>query len=204
MHILYATGWFLARSFATIAGRIQIFGREHIPRIGGFILATNHISYFDPPVVGSCINRPLYFFAKAELFKNPFFAGILHRVNALPVKRGVVDRKALSLAINTIKNGHGLTMFPEGTRSKNGQLLPPKPGLGLIASRAQCPIVPGYVHGTNTVKKCLTFRDRMFVVFGEPVTAEWVGSIAKEKEGYMEISRAVMSRIAELGQQYQK
>jgi 1-acyl-sn-glycerol-3-phosphate acyltransferase len=199
MDILYANGWFLTRCIATLAFRYQISGQEFIPEKGGFILAVNHISYYDPPLAGSAASRKLYFFAKEELFKNPLFGWILRNVNALPVKRGAFDRRAIQLAIKIIRNGNGLTFFPEGTRSRTGNLLPAKPGLGMVAHHAQCPIVPGNIHGSNRIAACLTGREQLRITFGEPFSAAWVASFDASKEAYLEISRTVLNRIGELG-----
>jgi len=116
MKIIYPIAWFISRSTAEILGGLKIYGRENIPKTGGFILAPNHISYYDPPFVGSCVNRPMHFFAKYELFKNRLFASILRSINSIPVKRGTIDRQALKTAIEVTKQGSGLTMFPEGSR----------------------------------------------------------------------------------------
>jgi 1-acyl-sn-glycerol-3-phosphate acyltransferase len=198
MKILYPIGWFLSRSTAEIIGGLKIYGRENVPKTGGFILAPNHISYYDPPFVGSCLSRPIYFFAKYELFKNRIFGFILRRLNALPVKRGVVDRQALKMAIEVIKQGSGLTMFPEGTRSKTDQFLEPKAGLGLIARHAECPIVPAYISNSNRLKSCIFRKNRVHIAFGKPLSANWVKSFEKNKEDYLAISNAVLDQIKEL------
>ena len=198
MKIIYPIVWFFARSIAEILGGLKIYGRENIPKTGGFILAPNHISYYDPPFVGSCVNRPIHFFAKYELFKNRLFASILRRINSIPVKRGTIDRQALKIAIEVIKQGSGLTVFPEGTRSKTDKLLKAKPGLGLIARQAECPIVPAYIINSNRLKSCLFRKNRVCISFGKPLSANWVKSFGENKEGYMAISNTVLEKIKEL------
>ncbi|MBU8934649.1 MAG: 1-acyl-sn-glycerol-3-phosphate acyltransferase [candidate division Zixibacteria bacterium] len=198
MKILFWAGWALSRVLFTVGGGLRIEGQEHIPRDGGFLLATNHISYYDPPLVGSCVPREVYFFAKQELFRNPLVKRLLLRVNALPVNRGAVDRQSLKASIDVIKAGYGLTFFPEGTRSRTGDLLSPKPGLGLIATRAQCPIVPTAIIGSDDFRSCLTRKRRIVVRFGEPFSSEWVASFGRGKGAYLEIAQAVMGRIGKL------
>ncbi len=198
MKIIYPIVWFFSRSIAEILGGLKIYGRENIPKTGGFILAPNHISYYDPPFVGSCVNRPIHFFAKYELFKNRLFASILRRINSIPVKRGTIDRQALKIAIEVIKQGSGLTVFPEGTRSKTDKLLKAKPGLGLIARQAECPIVPAYIINSNRLKSCLFRKNRVCISFGKPLSANWVKSFGENKEGYMAISNTVLEKIKEL------
>lgn len=195
---LYSIGYWATRILSWLFFNPTVRGRENIPATGGFILASNHISYYDPPVVGSWQPRELYFLAKRELFKNKLFGGAISRTNALPVSRGAVDRQAIKLAVDAIKRGHGLTFFPEGTRSRTDDFLPPKPGIGVIASRAGCAIVPAYLHGTNKLKDCFRRRVRMSISYGEPIPAEWVRSQPQSREGYQKIADTVMERIAAL------
>jgi len=196
--ILYYTGWTIGRIISKGIFRITVSGQEHIPGTGGFILATNHKSYFDPLFIGSWSPRQLYYFAKSELWKNKIFGAIISRTNALPVKRGAVDRTALDLSLNTIAHGNGLVIFPEGTRSLSDKFLEPKPGIGLIAARARCPIIPGYIHGTNALKECFLGRRQMSITFGPAISPLWIGSQPFDKEGYMTIARKVMGEIEKL------
>ena len=198
MKVLYFTGWELARILSKLVFRVQVSGQENLPASGGFILASNHLSYFDPPLVGCWAQRELYFFAKKELFDHKLFGAILCRVNALPVKRGKIDRRALELAVDAVKRGEGRTVFPEGTRSKTGDMMTPKIGVGMIARQAACPIVPAYLSGTNKLSRCLTGRQRLRVTYGKPLSAERVTSFPADKNGYQKIAEMVMARIGEL------
>ncbi len=198
MKILYYTGWTLTRVITKSVYRIKVSGTENIPQQGGFILASNHLSYYDPLLVGSWATRQVYFMAKQELFKSPFFGGIIRRTNALPLRRGTIDRAALDSCVEVIERGFGLTVFPEGTRARQGEFLDPKPGVGMVAVRARCPIVPVYIHGSNHLSACLLGRDRLSITYGEPLPADWVASFEATKESYTEIARVVMERIAGL------
>lgn len=198
MKILYWIGRTGTHVLGKLLFGIRIQGVEHIPREGGFILASNHISYYDPPLVGSYIPRELFFFAKKELFSGRLFGAILRRVNARPVRRGQMDRDALKMSVQIIHDGYGLTVFPEGTRSKTKNFLPPKPGIGLLAAQARCPIVPAYIHGANHLKDCFWRRDRLSIDYGEPISAEWISSLPAEKDSYLAIAAEVMARIAAL------
>lgn len=198
LKLLFWTGYSLSRFLSWILCRPRISGRENIPREGGFILASNHISYYDPPLVGCWQPRELYFFAKKELFRNKLFGALISAVNSLPVSRGAVDRQALKAAIEVIRAGYGLTMFPEGTRSKTDHFLKPKPGIGIMATRAECPIVPCYIHGTNKLRDCIRGREKMSISYGEPLTAEWIKSLGDSKDAYLTIAQTVMARITDL------
>jgi 1-acyl-sn-glycerol-3-phosphate acyltransferase len=193
--LVFWGGWVLSRLVGIVFFRMKAEGREHLPKEGAFILAPNHRSYFDPPLIGSCVNRELFFFAKAELFRNRVFGALISLTNAFPVRRGRVDSEALRRAGEVLAAGHGLVMFPEGTRSRTGEFLPAKPGIGMIAIKAGCPIVPVYAHGNADLKSCFWFRRRLRVVFGEPFSAEWVRQFPAEPDGYRRLAEAVLERI---------
>jgi len=198
MKILYYSGWLLTRIISKIVFRIKVSGKENIPKTGGFILAANHTSYFDPLLVGSWSTRQVYFFAKKELFNHKLFGEVLRRVNALPVRRAAIDRQAIGMAVDVIKRGYGLTIFPEGTRSKGDSFLAPKAGVGVIARQTKSSIIPCYVHGANRLSKCLWGRQRLSVTFGEPLSSTWVSSFSNDKESNIKVAQAVMKRIARL------
>jgi 1-acyl-sn-glycerol-3-phosphate acyltransferase len=197
----YFGGWFITRLSSWLFFNPCVLGREHIPRDGGFIMASNHISYYDPPLLGSWQRRQMYFFAKQELFRNRLFGAIIRACNSIPVKRGTIDRQAVREAVEVIQKGYGLVVFPEGTRSRTKEFLPPKAGLGMLARTARCPIVPAYLHGNNRLKDCLLRRTRMTIVYGEPFSAEWVASFPDEKASYQAMTEAVMERISQLRDQ---
>ena len=198
MKILFWTGWTFFRVVATIIFRVKIRGAENIPQDGGFILASNHISYYDPPLVGCCTSREVYFFAKRELFRNRLFSSILLRVNARPVNRAGVDRSAIESAVEILKSGNGLTVFPEGTRSKTNDFLPVKPGIGMIARQAEVSIVPAFIQGANQLWNCFIGKTRLSVSYGAPISSQWVKSQPDNKDGYLAIADEIMNRIKEL------
>ena len=105
------------------------------------------------------------------------------------------------MADQILKAGQGLVVFPEGTRARDGKFLPPKPGLGKIAIEAGCPIVPTYLRGSDRLGACLTFRDRLKITFGPPLTSEWLSSLEPCKDSYLAVSQEVMSRIRQLRDQ---
>jgi len=198
MSILYRIVRRLTRIIFGLLCRPKITGLENIPKEGGYILASNHISNFDPPIVGSWVPRPVYYLAKKELFPNKLAAAIFYKLNCIPVKRGVIDRKAIEDCVTTINKGHIVTIFPEGTRFKNGQLHPPKPGVGIVARKSACAIIPTYLHGTNRLKDCIRGRVKMSINYGSTIPAEWVASVSDDKEGYFIIAEKIMSEIAKI------
>ncbi|UCD65159.1 MAG: 1-acyl-sn-glycerol-3-phosphate acyltransferase [Candidatus Zixiibacteriota bacterium] len=195
MKIAYYTGWMLTRIVSRLLFRIRVVGREHIPREGGFIVATNHRSYFDPMLVGTWAPREVYFLAKQELFQNKLFGALISATNALPVKRGTIDRKAVDSCVETIDRGYGLTVFPEGTRARDREFLDPKPGLGMIATRAKVPVVPGYIHGSNRLMDCFLGRQKLAIYFDKPIPVSKIAEFGEDRQSYNELVTFVMNRI---------
>ncbi len=198
--ILYPIGKFLCALVCRLFGRWKVIGRENIPPKGGVILAGNHVSYIDPPALGAGATRPVHFMAKQELFRIPVLGFLIRNVGAFPVKRGTADRNALRRAVDLLKSGKIVGMFPEGTRSLDGKLKPPEAGVGMIALRAQVPVVP--VALVNTEKllapHSLFFRFcHIKVVYGEPVALDdLVGRSGRDAVD--EVGRRVMSAIGQL------
>lgn len=128
---------------------LKVYGLTGIPRRGGFILASNHTSNLDPMILGVACNRPLNFMAKEDLFRSHFFGRLLLTVGAFPVKRNFVDISAIKEAINRLKNGGALVVFPEGTRSQNKDNMQGQPGIGMLSRKANCPILPAFISGAD-------------------------------------------------------
>ena len=155
-----------------LCGGHCVRGAENVPAEGGALIASNPLSHLAPPVVGTAIRRRTYYFAAAELFRNPFFGRLIRKCYAFPVKRGEADRAALKAAIELLEMGELLTMFPEGTRSHTGEIGEFDLGAALAASRARAPIIPCALSGTNLLlprgAKRLR-RGRVAGSFGEPI-----------------------------------
>jgi len=172
---------------------------ENIPRQGGVIIASNHISYYDPPFVSVSTPREVHFMAKRELFSIPILGFIIRKLNAFPVSRGKYDRQALEAAIEVLKKGEALIVFPEGTRSRNkGEFLSPKAGIGVLAREGEVPIVPTYISGSDELTKIFFSFRRVRVTFGPPISREWVKSRPEGKPGFSQIANEVMQKIGEL------
>lgn len=155
---------------------LRLEGKENIPHHGGYILAGNHVSAMDPTVV--CLGvRPrwgkLHFMAKAELFDIWGLRVIIRWLCAFPVARGKGDQTAIHTAYQVLEEGEILGIFPEGTRSKDGELLRFKSGLALIAGHTQSPILPVVI--TYSPKK--SFRSRVVVRYGKPLSIEELGLV---------------------------
>lgn len=130
-------------------GKIRAFGIENIPREGRFILAPNHVSHLDPPIISIYSPRRPHVIAKSELFVNPILNKWFRGLGAFPIVRGKADRKAIRHAIQILETDQGMLIFPEGTRSRDGALSEAEIGLGMIAHSTKSPIVPVFVKGTE-------------------------------------------------------
>jgi 1-acyl-sn-glycerol-3-phosphate acyltransferase len=146
--------------------QFRVIGKENLPSEGGVLLCTNHIHNFDPIVVGITSPRPIHFMAKEELFTVPILGKIMPLINAFPVKRGLSDRGALRKGLGILKEGNVLGLFPEGTRSKTGELGEGLAGAGFFALRSNAHIVPCAIIGPYKPFK------RLKVVYGKPIDIE--------------------------------
>jgi len=166
------------------------------------IVAANHISFWDPPLVGAAMRRESYFLAKEELFATPLLGPMIRSVNAIPIRRGVADLSGLSRALDALKRGAALLMFPEGSRMRDGELHPARPGVGMIAVHADVPIVPCYISGSNHPRRWWFRRTRVRIWFG--VARPWKDLVGPEidlapgRALYQAVGDGVMREIAAL------
>lgn len=179
--------------------RIEVYGLENLPE-GPCLVASNHRSHLDPPVLNSVFPEPLRFLAKEELFKVPILGRLLPHMGAIPVKRGSGDLQVLELTLELLRKGCKVCIFPEGTRANPGQFLKPKPGVGLLAVKSQKPVLPVYIEGTDMVFP----RGAKFPKPGHPIRV----FIGKSKvyfeednlRGYRRVAQDIMESIIELAQ----
>lgn len=202
MRAYYSASRFFARvSFALLA-RAEVRGSEHVPREGGAIVASNHISFWDPPMVGAALQREAHFLAKEELFSTPLLGWLIRGYNVIPIRRGVSDLSGIGRAVETLKRGALLIMFPEGTRMRDGQLHPARPGVGMMAVAADVPIVPCYISGSNRPGRWLLRRERVRIWLGRACSwSELAGPLEDPAPGrtlYQRVGQGVMREIAAL------
>jgi 1-acyl-sn-glycerol-3-phosphate acyltransferase len=140
--------------------RMQRIGREHLPRSGPLLLAANHRSFLDPFLIGTLVRRPVYYFAKRELFEKPWQAWVLNALGAFPVDRGAGDGDAMDTALAILARGDCVVVFPEGTRVRSGPLGQPKRGIGRLALESGAPVAPVSVYGSENVRRGWRIRPR--------------------------------------------
>jgi glycerol-3-phosphate dehydrogenase (NAD(P)+) len=150
--------------------RLRRLGREHVPD-GGVVLAANHRSFLDPFAIGYCINRPIYFVAKQELFDNPILGWILNCMGAFPIRRGGADEESMATALRLLERGEAVVIFPEGTRIRTGSLGKPKRGVGRLALQSGAPVVPVAITGSERARRGWLIRPvKVHVRCGPPLT----------------------------------
>ncbi|EWG10825.1 lysophospholipid acyltransferase family protein [Cytobacillus firmus] len=173
--------------------RFEVIGKENFPAEGGVLLCSNHIDNLDPPVVGINAPRPVYFMAKEELFNVPVLGKIVPHLNAFPVKRGMSDREALRKGLGILKEGNVLGLFPEGTRSKTGQLGKGLAGAGFFALRSEAHVVPCAIIGPYKA------FSKLKVVYGKPIDMK---ELRERKASAEETTDKIMSEIRKLIEEY--
>ena len=197
---VYGILWILARIIGWLCFRYRVVGTA--PTTGGFIVAANHASYLDIPLLGCGIRRRVWYLGRSDLFPVPGLKAICQWLGWIPLRSGRLDRDAFGKAISLIKRGKIVVIFPEGSRSLDGRLQSPKPGIGVIVERTGCPVVPAYLKGTYDVLPSGTMWPRfrpVTVFYGDPITFSRNGENKEAKQFYQEVSRTVIDRIASLG-----
>lgn len=186
---LYSFGKWLCGTYFKSSFRPEIIGAENMPETGGVLLCTNHIHNYDPPLVGVASPREVHFMAKAELFSVPLLKHILPKINAFPVKRGMSDKTALKTGMNLLKNGKVVGLFPEGTRSKTGEIGEGLAGAGFFALKSDAHIVPCAIVGEYKRGK------RLKIAFGKPIDFK---HLREQKASAKEATELIMKHIAQL------
>ncbi|MDD5772418.1 MAG: lysophospholipid acyltransferase family protein [bacterium] len=180
---------------------LEKIGIKNFPEKGPVILASNHISFLDPMIIPTASSRRMHSMAKAELFNVPVLGWLMKKFWAFPVKRGSLDMAALKNSINVLRGGDVLLLFPEGTRSLDGDIHEAKPGIGFIVYHSKVPVVPVLVKGTDKALPkgaWLPRPKKVKVIFGKPVYFDSYFSQKGSKETYSQIGNDIMSAIKAL------
>ncbi|HEY5893100.1 MAG TPA: lysophospholipid acyltransferase family protein [Chthoniobacterales bacterium] len=196
----YFVGYWLSRLFFRVFFRLKIVNRKNLLEDGGVIYAANHASYFDPPVIGVCCRKAIFFLARKTLLNWPVLGPIFPKINVVPVDQERADMSALKTIIKLVREGHRTIIFPEGSRTPDGNLQPAQPGIGLVVAKTLAPVVPMRIFGSYEAfpkgAKGIRFT-KITVVVGKPIhftEADIVGG----RDAYQRISERVMTEIAKL------
>lgn len=207
MNFSYRLGWTFFRVMFATYFRWRVYNPERVPQTGGVILAANHASYLDPPLVGSGLERPINYLARESLFRFPIFGAVLRSWNSVPVDRDGGGARGLKNILDRLLAGGGIILFPEGTRSPDGKLQPARSGIGLTVIKSNAPVVPVRTFGTFEAwgrNQKIPHPKRVAVKYGEPMRFEKLRAEAKVcdkarlKEIYQEIADEIMAAISKL------
>lgn len=196
-HFIYQVSKIVLTIFFKVFNRLEVINYHNVPDKGGFIIAANHISYLDPPVIGVALRKRPFFIAKEGLFKIPLIRTFI-KYFSFPLNRNKPQPSTIKEAVCRLRNGEVIVLFPEGSRSADGNMLDPKRGVGLIATMSGSPVVPVLIEGTDNalpVGAKFIRPAKIRVIFGKYVRIEKkdTGKQFQEK-----ISREIMERIREL------
>jgi 1-acyl-sn-glycerol-3-phosphate acyltransferase len=187
----------IARVWTTLYFDLKTYGVENVPKTGGVLLVANHQSYLDPVLVAVHLYRPVSFLAKSELFENHYFGWLIRTLHAFPVRQGEGDIGAVKEVIRRLGEGYALNMYPEGSRTENGEVGPMEKGVALVIRRAGVPVVPVAIHGSFEAwpKGYKIFRPhRVRMKYGKPI--DFNGK--KGDEIVRELEERVKGLLAEL------
>ncbi len=198
----FAVNKVLVHAAALLCFRLKTVGRENLPKEGGLMLVSNHASNLDPPIVGCALPRDIYTLAKAELARIPIFGPFLvHACYAIPLRRKGVDREAMKKCVKLMKSGEIVSMFPEGTRTRDGELQRGKPGAAMIALQGGAPCVPAYIDGSFRAwprARWFPLPRKITIYYGKPFNLPERAEGQSAKEHYQACADEMMRRIAAL------
>ena len=191
----YAVGKAVCAPIYKLIYRYKVINKNNIPNDGkGYIIASNHLSFADPVLLGLGQKRRLNFMAKDELFSNKFFAFIIRHLGAFPVKRGAGDGKAIKNGEDIINEGNLMTIFIEGGRSKTGELMRPRSGFAVIAQQTGASVVPTCI---TKIGKRKLFAKRI-IHFSDPISVEELGLDSIDRRALKNAGKIVMGKIQEM------
>ena len=207
MNPSYFIGWSIFRLIYATYFRWRVYNPENVPKTGPVILASNHASFIDPPLVGAGLHRPVNYLARESLFRYPGIGALLRSWNAVPVDREGGGAAGLRAILDRLLAGGAILLFPEGTRTTDGHLQPARSGIGLTVIKSNAPVVPVRVFGTFEAFN----RNHKFprphciaVKYGRPIDFSALRAEAKVcpkprlKQIYQEVADRIMSEIAAL------
>ncbi len=183
--------------------RMRVRGAGNVPRTGGCILAANHASFLDPPMLGSPVRfRQVHFMARESLFRFPVLRTLLPRLGVIPLRPQSGDVAALRAGVRALRAGDALGLFPEGTRSPDGRLHPALGGIGFLVAHGRAPVVPVFIEGAFRAwprHRRLPRPRAVAITYGPPIPPERIAACGTGPEGYARIARLVMEEIARIG-----
>jgi 1-acyl-sn-glycerol-3-phosphate acyltransferase len=201
MPIVYSICHATAKGLARAAFDFRVVGREHLIEEGPALICPNHVSYLDPPLVGSAFAGPVYFLARKSLFSNTFAHWLYTSLMVVPVDQERAGFGGLKTLIKLLGERKRVVLFPEGSRSADGQLQKGEPGAGLVVAKARVPVVPMRLFGPFEALPIGSGRLQMntvTAVIGPALRFDRETDLPEGREGYQLISNRIMAAIAAL------
>lgn len=207
MNVTYFFGWCFFRLMYKVYFRWRVYNPERVPLKGSVILAANHASFLDPPLVGSGLHRQINYLARASLFRYPGVGWLFRNWNAVPVERDGGGAAGLKAILERLLAGGAIILFPEGTRTRDGKLQPARSGIGLTVIKSDAVVIPVRTFGTfECYSRTIHFHlpKQLTVKYGEPMKFEKLRAEAKTcdkarlKQIYQEVADEIMAAIARL------
>lgn len=207
MHPFYFAVWGPGKIVFKLYFRWEIYGVEHVPLQGGGLIVSNHASFLDPVLLGTSLPRDIHYLARKSLFKNKLFNYVLRSVNAVPVDRDGNGMAGLKAILERLQKGCVVNLFPEGTRTPDGNLQKARSRVGLAVIKSQVPVIPTRILGSfESYGKNSSFPKpkKIVIKYGPPINFDALREEAKTcskerlKEIYQEVADQIMDTIASL------
>lgn len=207
MNPVYRCGWIFFRALYKTYFRARMYHAERVPETGPVIIASNHASFLDPPLVGACLRRGISYLARDTLFRYPGVGWLLRRWESVPVDRAGGGAAGLKAILDRLLAGGGIILFPEGTRTRDGKLQPARSGIGLVVIKSTAPVVPVRVFGTYEAfgkHVAVPLPYQLTVKFGLPMDFAALRTEAKDcskarlKQIYQQVADEIMAAVAKL------
>ncbi len=186
----------ILRVFFKLTFRVKIIGIENLKNAEAMLVASNHISLLDPPVIATMMPWETSIIAKSELFKNKIFGGIIKYMKAIPIRRAIFDRTALRIAGELLNDGNAVLIFPEGTRKSSSA----KAGISKIVFSTQKNILPIYIRNSDKPFSCMFFMKRLELIVGEPIIVAPFLERGESKDLLRELASYILERINKLNE----
>lgn len=201
MPFTYGLGYVFFSALANGLYNYRVIGRERLNLPGGVLIASNHASFLDPPFVGKAFDEPLHYFARHTLFSHPLAGWLLRRWQAIPINRDKPDAGSLKATIRLLRAGGKVLIFPEGTRTPDGNLQPAEAGVGLFIAKGKVPVLPVRIFGTYEAfsrHHKVLHPSNVTVVIGDLWFPETDPAKVQGRDLYQSLADEVMDRINQI------
>ena len=194
--VVYWSAWGIAWVLTHLVCRYRVSGRQHVPATGPLLIVANHLSWYDPLIMGVVLPRRVWFFTKQEVFRWPIVGGLCLLTGQIPVRRGASDMAALERALVYLRQGRAVMIFPEGTVERQEQMLPARTGAAMLALRSGATVLPIAHTGTRRILRSLrSWFPRVCIEIGAPFTPQLPEGMGR-KAVLRDVTAEIMQRIA--------